>query len=653
MDIAVPHTKKQSVRQPAILPVLAVGIVVFVAFLPTVRCGYINFDDPTYVQDNPLVLGGLSWAGVAKAFQAVTVANWAPLTVVSLQLDATLFGPHPWGFHLTNALLHGIACGLLCLAFGTMTGDMPRSAIAIAFFGLHPLRVESVAWISERKDVLSVLCLAIALLAYERYARRRSIGRWLTVALAMAFGLLAKSSLVTLPVLFLLLDFWPLGRTPLAAAAEAGSPPPQSGGLTDGFWAAVRRTDVRIFVEKIPLLALSAAFAVITIRTQSAAIVAGDERPMLTNRLPNALHALCWYLRTVFWPGGLSLQYPHMGDKLTAIEIVGYAVMLLAIVAAAIGLARRQPVIIWALAWLLVALLPMIGIVQAGDQGRADRYSYIAHIGPCIAAVWCVADIARGRIPTRWLVAGAASLLIVALVFTQRQILVWRDSEAVWRHALAVDPYNTMANVQVGTMAMERGDTAAAERHYRVALQHSGDAAFVCARLARLLFDIGDDEAARHYRDRCVAVAPEAGYTTWLVKYMRRGRGAAHDALTKETMASGLAAARASRFEQAAAAFQQILDRHPDCGEALNNLGLALDAVGRRDEALTCFERAVAANPQNADFRINFSYALLAAGRREEAAAQCAEALLNDPTDAAALGLWERLSARRIPGPSK
>ena len=366
------------------LAAVAVVAIVLCVFLPAVTCDFIDWDDNRYVFENTDVIEGFSVRTVRNAWMTTTFHNWAPLTILSYLVDSSLFGVRPWGFHLTNVLIHAASCGLLFLAIGRMTGTYGRSLAATLLFALHPLRVESVVWVAERKDVLSVFFLAAALLAYDRYCRRPSVPRYAGVVVAMAASLLSKATLVTLPVLLLLLDAWPLGRIECLAARGAG---------LDDAWP--RRSWTQLVAEKIPLLLLSAAGVVVTIATQQEAIEEEWRTPLVAVRLPIGLWSIVRYLGMTLWPVGLHPLYCHPGSAgITPLIVIGGAVGVAAIALVAWMSWRSTPAVTVGLAWYVVALSPVLGIVrQQGFQSHADRFTYVPHVGLAIAVVWCLADL--------------------------------------------------------------------------------------------------------------------------------------------------------------------------------------------------------------------------------------------------------------------
>ena len=353
---------------------LAVALV----FGQTVRHDFVNYDDNAYVYENPQVAGGLTAHGIAWAFTSFHVSNWHPLTWLSHMLDCQFYGLHAGGHHLTNVLLHAATAILLFLVLRRMTGDLWPSAFVAAVFAIHPLRAESVAWVAERKDVLSGLFFMLTLGAYAGYARRPfSLGRYLTVVLLFALGLMAKPMLVTLPFVLLLLDYWPLGRI-----------------------GPHRRTGIssfrRVVVEKIPLLALTAASCVATVIAQGTAVIAIDVIP-LPSRIANALVSYVAYMGQLFYPAGLAVLYPHPEGGLPIWKVAASSLVLAGISAAALVWRRRFPYLFVGWFWYVGMLVPVIGLVQVGLHAMADRYTYLPQIGLCIAVTWGVAQLAASR----------------------------------------------------------------------------------------------------------------------------------------------------------------------------------------------------------------------------------------------------------------
>jgi len=488
-----------------------VWLVTAAVFLPAVRCGFVNWDDGKYVFQNPIVLRGLTLDGIRHACSDVIFCNWAPLTVLSYQLDATLFGTAPWGFHLSSVLLHATSAAWLCVCLCRMTGAVWPSVAVALVFGLHPLRVESVAWIAERKDVLSVFFLMLALLAYERYCRWPSAGRYAVVSLWMLASLLSKATLVTLPVLFVLLDVWPLERLRIPGVGR----PVDDAGPVARYGAVSWRAAV---VEKIPLLVLAGAFALVTMATQGDAIQTEQSLPLVTARLPNALYATVWYVWKTFWPTGLRPFYRHAASELSPLVVAACGAAIVATAVTAVRLAGRRPFVLVGLAWFAVALLPVLGIVaQPGFQSRADRFTYVPHVGLLMAIVWWAAAVAaEWRLSRRWQLLGMVAVTVALAAVTLRQIPMWTNSDTLWTTMIRQDPTCAMAHMKYANHLVATRRLTAAEPHYRAAIEQATNdwPGHVCritslSNLACLYYDLGDHARARTARDLAVAIDPD------------------------------------------------------------------------------------------------------------------------------------------------
>ena len=348
-------------------------LLTWAVFAQTVRYDFVNYDDPHYVYQNTRITSGISFDNVVWAFSHIHSENWHPLTTITHMLDCQLYGLKAGWHHFTNVLLHALAAVLLFVALQCMTGAFWRSAFVAAVFAVHPLHVESVAWIAERKDVLSAVFFMLALLAYFHYTRAPSIGRYLLVAVAVAFGLMSKPMLVTLPFVLLLLDYWPLGRI---AARRSGN----------------ARQVLQLVIEKIPLIALSALSSIVTFLAQRGAIGWTEQLPV-SARLGNALVAYVVYIRQMFWPTRLAVFYPHPENRLPVLEISLAFIVLVGITAVAFVFRKKAPYFMTGWLWYLGMLVPVIGLVQVGWQGHADRYTYLPQIGLYVAVTWAVADL--------------------------------------------------------------------------------------------------------------------------------------------------------------------------------------------------------------------------------------------------------------------
>lgn len=569
---------------------------------------FVNLDDQQYVTANPMVLRGLRWEGVAWAFGGFHASNWHPLTWLSHMADVSLFGAHAGAHHLVSVALHALNAILLFALLRRTTGATWRSAIAAALFAVHPLHVESVAWVSERKDVLSGLLFFLALHAWVSYARRPGAGRYLAVAALLALGLLAKPMLVTLPFVLLLLDAWPLGRmaggAELRASRSMGPvilPLLRSGGgegRGEGVSTpAARKRAPALLLEKVPLLALAAVASAVTWRAQSAgeAAVALDVVP-LGARVANAAVSYAVYLVRTAWPSGLAAFYPHpvlSGSGIPAWKIAGAAALIAAITAAAVRERSRRPYLAWGWLWFLGTLVPVIGLAQVGEQALADRYTYLPLVGPFVAAAWGGADLAD-RLPRgRAAAAAAAAVAVAALALAAfRQAGTWRDSVALHRRALETTERNWVAWNGLADALADAGRPADAVGAYREALR-------LRPRLA----------------------------SAW------NGLGTAY----------GMLGAHA----EAIAPFEEALRVRPAYSDAWYNLGTAHGSLGRHARAAECFRSALRLRPDDARAWANLGVASALAGDRR-GAAESLEALERlEPARAAALrALLEAAPAR-------
>jgi tetratricopeptide (TPR) repeat protein len=545
-------------RKPASLRVALAALIFALAcaiYLPVRQHEWLNYDDDLYVTRNAEIQRGIGWEGVRWAFTTQQGANWFPLTRLSWMLDRELHANDPGGFLLTNLLLHALASALLFVALSQLTGELPRSAFAAAVFAVHPLHVESVAWVSARKDVLSGLFFMLSLLAFACAARRPNAWRWRVALLAsLALGLLAKPMLVTLPCVLLLLDGWPLGRlTGPTGRLDAGRT-----------WRAVR--------EKLPLFGLAAASCLVTLRAQSGGgAVASLERVSLADRVANALVAYLVYLRKFAWPIDLAVFYPHPGSQLPLWKPLLAAALLLGATLLALRAWPRRGYLAVGWLWFLGMLVPTIGLVQVGSQALADRYMYLPLAGLAIALAWGAADAVGTRGGRGAALAGAALLGVVLLaVGTRAQLRHWHDSVSLFSHALEVTDENHIAHAFLGAAYAERGRTAETIEHYREAVRIRPDFRTAANNLAWLLATARDPAL----RDPALAVslAERAAALT-----------AAPDPSVADTLAAAYAAA--GRYDEAARvaeqALRQVEARGPPAFAEQIRARLALYRAGR------------------------------------------------------------------------
>jgi tetratricopeptide (TPR) repeat protein len=582
---------------------LIIGLVlvaaVLVGFGPALDNDFVSFDDPLYVSRNSEVLAGLSGRGLSWAWTSYQATNWHPLTWLSLQADATLFGTGPRGFHRTNLLLHAANAVLLFLALRVLTGAVWRSGFVAALFAAHPLRVESVAWVSERKDVLCAFFFMLTLLAYAWYARRPGLVSYLAVLLAFALGLLAKPMLVTLPFVLLLLDFWPLRRWGVPRPVTAGKKTPPAP-------PAVRRPPwVGLLLEKLPLLGLVAVSCYFTWQAQRATAEPPGAFPMGL-RLANALVAYATYLGKTVWPINLAAMYLYPGRGIPAWQWAGAALLLVALTVLALAAWRRRPYLGVGWLWYLGMLVPVIGLVQVGRQAMADRYTYLPSIGLYLAAVWGVAELAVGRARTV-VVASAGGLLALALLLTWGQVHYWTNDITLWEHALeATGPDNAFAHISLGESLAERGDTEQAMQHFKEALRAMPGNAEAYADIGQLLASQHDFDGAIRNLSLAVRLDPS------------------HAALRNNL---GAALYEQGKTAEAAEQFRAALARNPNYAQAWYNLGLALQGQpDKTAEARDGFRRAVQLEPARASYRCSLAHALSRTGQPDAAAEQYREA---------------------------
>jgi len=529
-------------------PVLAVlALLTLALYWQAVGFEFVNYDDPGYVYQNPYVGQGLSLHTTRWAFTTLYQANWHPLTWLSLMADtnvadlaASVFDldtgkDNAAVYHLTSILLHLANTLLVFIVLCAMTGRRWRSAFVAALFAVHPLHVESVAWVAERKDVLSTLFWLLATLAYVRYARERGRKRYMLVVAAFVCGLLAKPMLVTLPIALLLLDLWPLRRV--------------------GFGNEIPETPASLIVEKIPLFALSAASCVVTFFAQrySGAVGSTLEFP-LGVRLANAAVAYTTYIWKMIWPTDLMVPYAHPGATLPAWQVAASALALLALTALAIKLARRAPYVTVGWVWFLVTLIPVIGLVQVGVQSMADRYTYIPLIGLFIVVGWGIPDLLHGLAPAFIRRALAALVVVVLFLVAYPVVGHWRDSRALFSHGVKACPASGDAHFNLGMALEAEGDMAGAAREYRTAIRLRHGIAEAHYNLGNILMHSGRTQQALAEFEETLKVFP--------------GHAQAHNNI-------GTILANRGKLEQAIAHFSKAAELDPSDPNIANNLQTA------------------------------------------------------------------------------
>jgi tetratricopeptide (TPR) repeat protein len=551
-------------RWPVAVLCLALAAITFAVFGRTLTHNFINFDDNVYVYGNTMVAGGLSLKGLAWVFTHPYFNLYHPLTLLSLMGDYQLHGLHAGGYLFTNVLLHAASAILLFLVLRQMTGALWRSAFVAAVFAIHPLRVESVAWVAERKDVLSGFFFMLTLVAYVRYVRKpESVARYLMVAAAFVPALLSKPSVVTLPFVLLLLDYWPLQRFE--------QPGPIHGMECIG-------TTGQLILEKIPLLALAAGACEMNYLA-GARLIASFPNVSMPSRLGNALVSYVVYLRQMIWPEGLAPFYP-MPENGQPVWATALSFLLLALITGGVlvfGRKRRWLLAGWL--WYLGMLIPMIGLVQVGSFGHADRMTYLPGIGLVLAGTWAAGDWSAGWKHRRAALGGLTAVVIGALmVCAWRQAGYWKNNETLWTHTLACTTRNYVARNNLGLALLQKGKVDEAIAHFQYALK-------ILPTYGTALCNLGD-------------------------AFDKKGR-----------------------VDEAIRQYQEALKFQPTFFIVHNTLGLDLLRRGRVDEAITHFQQAVELVPDYVDGHVNLGNAFLQKRNAGEAIARFQEALQLKPAD--------------------
>lgn len=584
---------------------LAAGLALatLALFWPALRCGFVNYDDNLYVYENPHARAGLAPASIRWAFTAQLVEhsphadNWIPLSYLSHLAAVALFGLDPMGHHLVNIVLHAANACLLFAFLLAATKSPLRSAAAAALFAWHPLRVESVVWISERKDVLSGVFWWSSLWAYVRFARRPSAARYAGAALLYALSLLAKPVGVSLPLVLLLLDAWPLRRWPALAALRSGN-------------ERAARAAGRLLLEKLPFIAMAGAVSLLTLRVHQNPLHAW-EGLTLTWRIANALCAYAGYIEAFVWPSGLAVFYPHPGSSLPPARLACSVLLLAALSAAVWRWGRRRPYLAFGWLWYLGTMLPMAGLAQVGNQAMADRYTYIPQAGLGVAVVWLLADeLLRRRASGRAAAVAAALPLLALTAATRAQIRHWTDSVALWRRALAVTERNAVACLSLGIALLERGKDAEALGFLEDAVRlHPGNPSGHNNLGVALERNGQLDRAIGHFRS-AIAIYK-------------------NDAQAYNNL--GAALAKQGRFSEAAGHYRTAIRLRPDQPSAYFNLGFALSRLGRLEEAAAALRTFTRIRPDDRDAHYLLGNALLRGGLPAEAAGEFRRALELDP----------------------
>ena len=638
-------------RKPAhtALGYVLLGLITVAVYLPVIELNFVTFDDTYYLTANPKVQAGLTWEGVRWAFTRTHAANWHPVTWLSHMLDCQLYGLKPAGHHLTNLVFHTANTLLLFGLLKRLTGAFWRSALVAALFALHPLHVESVAWVAERKAVLSTFFGLLCLWAYARYAEVQSLksrvqspgadaprfalhaSRYYVLSLSFfALGLMSKPMLVTWPFVLLLLDWWPLRR------CQRSTLNPQPSAL----W--------RLAAEKAPFLILSAASCVVTMIAQqkggALSSVEGVSGVSVESRIINTPVSYGWYLGKLLWPSDLAVLYPYERDWPLEQVLLATAV-LLGLTSMALWQARRRAYLAVGWLWCLGTLVPVIGLVKVGAQSIADRYTYIPAIGLFIVFAWGLADLTAGW-PKRTLplAAGAAAVLVACALAVGRQLLYWQNTESLFRHTLAVTRNNYIACNNLGLYIAEHGELELAKKYYRLAMELAPNYPYARNNLGTALVQQKKYEEA-------IVVFESASSLNPLSAEIESNLGAALYCLERDDEAIrhlqeairlnpenamahftlGNALLRKDRLAEAIEQYRAALQLNPRYAEAQNNLALVLAKQGKPDEAAVQFKRALAIDPGLWLARYGLGELLLDQGKFDGAIEQFSEVLRLQP----------------------
>jgi hypothetical protein len=587
----------QSPQKRRLIVCLLLVLATLALYSSVTRAPFLNYDDAAYVTRNPQVRAGLTWNTVVWAFRSTELSDWKPITWLSHALDCQIFGLNPAGPHTINVLLHAANTVLLFLILESATGLAWRSLVVAALFGLHPINVESVAWIAERKSVLSMFFFLLALAAYGWYARRPGIGRYLAVTLAYALGLMTKAQVITFPFALLLLDYWPLCRLAPPDAVEGESAVAPARGHS--FWSLVW--------EKVPWFAMSAASALITMKVEADATAATQLKLPLWVHFGNAAISYVQYLGKAFWPANLALVYPHpeLGISVSAAALSAGAII--AVTTLAVIFRRRRPLFVgWF--WFLGTLVPMIGLVQIGVHAMADRYAYIPLLGIFVIVCWGVADLMKvWHVPTVVTAAGTAAILLTLGVALHRQVGFWSDNVTLWAHTAEITERNYIAEDNIATALIDQGRMEEAMPHLRRARMWRPDDPLPVLNIAIYEQTHGNYQIALDGYARM----PQCTKDPSLLAMAGVFSGYAHYAL--------------KQYGNARQDFEAVVKEQPGNAAAYRGLGLAAQRAGAITQAAQDYEQAVELDPTPVGYLL-LAQALELGGQAEAARAAQSQA---------------------------
>lgn len=591
-------------RNQRVLIGIALAAATFLAYARVLQNDFVYLDDRTYVTENVVVLGGLTWGGVKWAFTSIEASNWHPLTWLSHMLDVSLYGLNPHGHHLTNLLLHAVNVLLLFHLLLRMTGAMWPSAFVAGAFGLHSAHVESVAWIAERKDVLSTWLGLLTVIAYVRFTKRRAVSRYLIVVGLFVLALMAKPMMVTLPFLLLLLDYWPLRRTPFS---------PSSLREADNTALAPQRMGWRaIFLEKIPLVVLAAGSSIVTVYAQRAggAMMTQQMLPF-DQRVSNAIVSYAKYIWMTIWPAGLAVYYPLPLKPYPTGVVLAAASVLLAICVIVVVLRRQRPYLLVGWLWFLGLLVPVIGLVQVGGQALADRYTYLPIVGLFMMIAWTAREALHAPL-SPLIKGGGAGVLLLLGVCTWTQAGYWRDSVTLFQRALDVVPDNTQAHLFMANTLLRSGKLDEAIPHFAEAVRIIPNEPFNMTDYGHALLDVGRIDEAAIQLQRALSLEPGFADAHFFLGVARLKQGqyseavlnleralARNPVLTKAHLHLGEAHAGLKQWMAAITHLQKWLQIDPRSTEAMTQLAQCYYSLGNAVAAKETLQKAIDIEPNN------------------------------------------------------
>ncbi|MHC4646155.1 MAG: tetratricopeptide repeat protein [Planctomycetota bacterium] len=595
---------------------------------------FVNYDDNEYVYENQHVPNGLTRDGVIWAFTNCDIGYFQPLTWLSLMCDCHLFGPNPGRMHLVNVLLHLANTLLLFAVLKKMTGSLWPSAFVAAAFALHPMHVESVAWIAQRKDLLSTFFFLLTLLAYTGYAKGASVYRYTAAFAVFALGLMAKPMLVTLPFLLLLLDYWPLNRFEARQPSTTSDPQfPQSTP------AAHRHTTLhRIIIEKIPFFLLSAVSCVITFLTQQAGGIIVDIKSIpLKHRVANVFFSYAAYMRKSLWPQNLAVFYPFNAVRSIPLwQFVLYALLLAAVSCLVICLGRTRKYLLVGWFWFVGTLIPVIGLIQFTGSSHADRFTYIPYIGLFIMIAWGLPEL-LSKCPYRKLILTVSMVIVLTAlaISAYRQVAFWNNSVTLFSHALEVTRDNPLACYNLGNAYDDLGRHQDAAEAYKRAMKTKPDYLDACYNLGNAYANLGRYQQAIDAFKQAITIKPDFAYAHCNLGAAYGNLGRYQQAIQALEQAIridphhldaycnlGAAYGSLGHYQQAIDAFKQATKIKPDDPYAWCNLGNACGALRRYNEAIDAFKQAIKIKPDYTDPRFNLGLTYLNIGDKSSALEQ-------------------------------